>query len=67
MCYNKYIKEREGKTTMKRYWVGTMNRVTTTIDKEMPKDEGWIEVTEEAYEKAYTEAWNNACNSFWHC
>ena len=51
-----------------RYWVGTMNRVTTTDDnKTMPKENGWYEVTEKQYEKAYERAWNEACNSFWHC
>lgn len=52
---------------MIRYWVGTMNRVTTTIDKEMPKEDGWREVAEAEYEKAYNYAWEIACNTPWHC
>lgn len=52
---------------MEHYWIGTMNRVTITIDEEMPKGNGWIEVTKEEYNKAYAEAWEIACNSFWHC
>lgn len=52
---------------MKRYWIGTMNRILMTIDKEMPASEGWREVTEKQYNEAYLKTWDIACNTAWHC
>lgn len=51
----------------KRYWVGTMNRVCTTNGEEMPKEDGWKEVSEKEYEIAFARAWEIACNTIWHC
>lgn len=55
------------------YWVGTMNRVSTTKGDEKPVtnwDEAkseWREVDEKEYTREYAKAWNIAENSFWHC